>query len=143
MVDKSSGMRSLSLLMLLSAGIAELGCTHSPMPMRVRYADIEKGAMKGFTGAQPLIIEFQPGERVPMNFEFTGGGFELEPQHPSLELVVKQHYFLRVDSDGLRLSPVPDHFDDKPKQQGSFRMGFWVDREQHAKVDVAIAAPRR
>jgi len=111
--------------------------------MRVRYADIDKGAMKGFTGAQPLIIEFQPGERIPVNFELTGDGFELEPRTPPMELVVKQHYFLRINADGLRMSPDPEHFDDKPKLPGSFQIGFWVAPEQRAKVNIKIATPRR
>jgi hypothetical protein len=98
--------------------------------------------MKGFTGAQPLIIEFQPGERIPVNFELTGEAFELQPRNPPLELVVKKHYFLRIGADGFRMSPDPEHFDDKPKQPGSFQIGFWVDPSQHAKVNVLIAAPR-
>jgi hypothetical protein len=132
-----------SMLLFMSVGLLALGCAHSPAPMRVRYADIGNGVMKGYTGAQPLIIEFEPGERIPMNFELTGDGFELEPQHPPLELVVKQHSFLRISSDGIRMSPDIEHLDDKPKQPGSFRIGFGVDPAQRAKVTVAVAAPRR
>jgi hypothetical protein len=142
MMGKLSAMRSVCVLLFVSAGLMTPGCAHSPVPMRVRYADIGKGGMTGFTGAQPLIIEFQPGERIPLNFEITGDGFELQPQHPQLELVATQRCFVRIDRKGLRLSADPDHFDDKPKQPGSFRVGLWVDREQHAKVDVVIATPR-
>jgi hypothetical protein len=111
--------------------------------MRVRYADIDKGALQGFTGAEPLIIEFQPGDRVPVNFELTGEGFELQPQHPPLELVATQRCFLRISAKGFRVGLDPDHFDDKPSQPGSFRIGFGAVRGQPAKVDVVIAAPRR
>jgi hypothetical protein len=127
----------------VAAGLMAVGCAHAPAPMRVRYADIDKGAMKGFTGAQPLIIEFQPGERIPVDFEITGDGFEQEPRQPKLELVATQRCYLRISDKGLRLSLDPEHFDEKPKQPGSFQVKFWVDREQHAKVNVVIAAPRR
>jgi hypothetical protein len=143
MIDQRSVTRSVCMLLFVPAALVTLGCAHSPAPMRVRYADIGNGAMKGFTRDQPLIIEFQPGDRIPVNFDLSGDGFELEPEHPQLEIVVKQHYFLRVSAKGLRMSPDPDHFDDKPKQPGTFRVGFWLDRDQRAKVDIVIATPRR
>jgi hypothetical protein len=142
MIDKRSATRSVCIALFVSAGLMALGCAHAAAPMRVRYGDIDKGAMKGLTAGQPLIIEFQPGDRIPVNFELTGDGFELEPQHPQLELVVKEHYFLRVGDGGLRMSPDPDHFD-KPKHPGSFRVGFWLGPDQRAKVNVVVAAARR
>ena len=93
------------MLLFVPAWLTTIGCAHAPAPMHVRYADIGKGGMKGFTGAQPLIIEFQPGERVPVNLDISGDDFVLDPPHPQLELVVKQHYFVRIDRDGFRTSP--------------------------------------
>jgi hypothetical protein len=134
----------LSLVLLFAlAGLTTFGCAHAAAPMRVRYADIDKGVLEGYTGAAPLIIEFQPGERVPVNFELTGEGFELQPQHPPLELVATQRCFLRISAEGLRLGPDPDHLDSKPSQPGTFRVGFWKVRGQPAKVDIVITAPRR
>ena len=45
------------------AGLTTLGCAHSVAPKRVRYADINSGALQRYTGAEPLIIEYQPGDR--------------------------------------------------------------------------------
>jgi hypothetical protein len=143
MLYRLSVMRISLVLLFAFAGLTAFGCTHAAAPMRVRYADIDKGAMKGFTGAEPLIIEFQPGERLPVNFDLTGEGFELQPQHPSLELVAKQRCFVRISTKGIRVSLDPDHFDIKPSQPGSFRVGLSVVPGQPAKVDVVIAAPRR
>jgi hypothetical protein len=133
---------SLALWVAL-AGLTALGCAHSVTPRHVRYADINSGALQGYTGAEPLIIEFQPGDRLPVNFEFTGEDFELQPQHPSLELVAKRHGFVRISAKGIRTSPDPDHFDAKPSQPGSFRLGFGAAQGKPAKLDVVIAAPRR
>ena len=125
------------------AGLTTLGCAHSVAPKRVRYADINSGALQGYTGAEPLIIEYQPGDRLPVNFEFIGEDFELQPQHPPLELVAKRHGFVRIAANGIRTSPDPGHFDNKPSQPGSFRVGFGAVQGKPAKLDVVIAAPRR
>jgi hypothetical protein len=58
------------------AGLTTLGCAHSVAPKRVRYADINSGALQRYTGAEPLIIEYQPGDRLPVNFEFIGEDFD-------------------------------------------------------------------
>jgi hypothetical protein len=131
------------VLCVAFAGLTAFGCAHAVAPRHVRYADINNGALQGYTGAEPLIIEFQPGDRLPVNFEFTGEDFELQPRHPSLELVAKQHGFLRISAKGIRVSRDPDHFDIKPSQPGSFRVGFSAAQGKPAKLDVAIVAPRR
>jgi hypothetical protein len=141
MLNRLSLTRFPIVLLLVLAGLTAFGCTQAATPMRVRYADIGKSGLK-FTGAQPLIIEFQPGERIPLNFELTGDGFELQPQHPPLELVATQRCYLRISAKGLRLSVDPDHFDDKPRQPGSFLVRFKAAPGQPAKVDVVISAPR-
>jgi hypothetical protein len=143
LLDKLPVARRLQFLPLVLTGLTSFGCAHSPAPMRVRFADINHGALQGYTGAAPLLVEFQKGDRVPVNFELTGEGFELDPSHPALELVATQHCFLRVGSDGFRLGLDPDHLDDKPRKPGSFRIGFGAARGQPAKVEVVIAAPQR
>ncbi len=120
-----------------------LGCASSPEPMRVKFADIDKGALAGYDGTRPIVVEFFPGERVPVDFELTGDGFELEPLHPPMQLVVKEHAFVRIGRDGFRISADPNHFDAKPRQRGTFRVGFGAIKGQAAKVTVAVAAPRR
>jgi hypothetical protein len=143
MLNKLHVVRLSLVLGVALAGLTTLGCAHAVAPKRVRYADINSGALQGYTGAEPLIIEFQPGDRLPVNFDFTGDDFELQPQHPPLELVAKRHGFVRIGTNGIRTSPDPDHFDIKPSQPGSFRVGFGAAPGKPAKLDVVIAAPRR
>ncbi|MCC6524179.1 MAG: hypothetical protein IT373_16075 [Polyangiaceae bacterium] len=121
---------------------AALGCTHAA-PMRVRFADIGHGALEGFTGEEPLIVEFEPGDTLPVNLELSGDGFELRPLHPALELVATKRCFLRIGADGMQLVLDPEDFDRAPSQQGTFRVGFGAARGQPAKVDIVITAPRR
>ena len=95
------------------------------------------------TSVTSISAGFQPGDRLPVNFEFTGEDFEMQPQHPPLELVAKRHGFVRIGANGIRTSPDADHFDSKPSQPGSFRVGFGAVQGKPAKLDVVITAPRR
>lgn len=142
MSNQLRALRSFFMTLLASAALATVGCGHQVAPMQVRFADIDKGALKGYTGAQPLVVEFQSGERIPLDFELRGESFELDPQHPPLEIAVKQHCFLRIGSDGFRISQDPAHFDDKPKAPGTFRIGFGARAGQRAKATVVIEGPR-
>ena len=126
---------------VVAVALASVGCGHEAAATRVRYADFGQGALKGYDGSRPLIIEFQAGERLPVNLEVDGEGFELEPRHPPLELVAKEHCFVRVAADGFRVSRDGVHFD-KPSQPGSFRIGFWSRPAQQTKLDVIIHGPR-
>lgn len=141
MFQNASALRLRFMPLLAAATLATLGCGHAMAPTRVRFADLGQGALKNYDGARPLIIEFQPGERLPVNLNVTGEGFELAPQHPPLEIVAKEHCFVRVDSDGFRFSRDGEHFD-KPRQPGSFRVGFWSHPGQQTRLDVVIVGPR-
>jgi len=118
-----------------------LGCGHEAAPTHVRFADFDRGALKNYDGSHPLVIEFEPGERLPVNLDVSGEGFALDPQRPPLELVAKEHCFVRVGADGFRFSRDGVHFD-KPRQPGSFRVGLWKRRDEHARLDVIIVGPR-
>jgi len=124
-------------LLLTTAGCA--GTAVSPTP--IRFSDL------GHSGAldlrAPFVIEFQPGDQVPVDFEFTGEDFELSPSHPTMTLIAKQHCFVRFSADGIRSSLDPGNFDQKPRAPGSFHFGLKVLRGEPAKLDVGIATPRR
>lgn len=139
MVEIGKGLWVVVVSLVLGA----LGCASSAEPYRVRYADIGSGAMKDFRGTVPLVVEFQQGDRLPVNFSFTGEDFELEPAKPKLELVAKGHCFVRFDEDGIRVSLDGEHFDQKPRVPGSFRVGFNAQRGKPTKLDVVIVAPQR
>jgi hypothetical protein len=141
MFQSLSALRLKFMPFLASAAFATVACGHEVAATHVRFADFGKGALKNYDGSRPLIVEFQAGERVPVNLQVSGEGFELAPQHPALEIVVTEHCFVRVDSDGFRISRDGQHFD-KPRTPGGFRVGFWSRPGQPGKLDVIIAGPR-
>jgi hypothetical protein len=141
MLQRLSALRLQFMPFLVSAAFATVACGHEVAATHVRFADLGKGALKDYDGSRPLIIEFQAGERVPVNLQVSGEGFELATPHPALELVATGHCFVRVDSEGLRISRDGQHFD-KPSHPGAFRVGFWSRPGQPAKLEVSIAGPR-
>ena len=141
MSETMPARRSRLVAPVAAAALVLVGCGHEAAATHVRFADFDKGALKHFDGSHPLIIEFQPGERLPVNLEVTGEGFALEPQHPPLELVAKEHCFVRVGADGFRLSRDGVHFE-KPRTPGSFRVGLGSRPGEHVRLDVVIVGPR-
>jgi len=132
--------RALACVALFTLASA---CAATPAPYRIRYADVASGAIAGYDGKRALVLELSPGERVPVNLQFDGEDFELAPAHPNLELVAKRHCFVRFWSDGVRTSLDGEHFDEKPRVPGRFRVGLGAERGQAARLDVVIVAPRR
>lgn len=118
------------------------GCASGPEPLRVRYADLDAGALRGFTGEAPLVVEFQPGDRLPVALSFTAPNFALDPAAPALTLVARTHCFVRFDSSGIAASDDGVHFD-RPRVPGSFRIAFATQRGKPTHLDVVIVAPRR
>ena len=118
------------------------GCAHTPEPYRIRYADLGR-QIANYDARSPLVVEFQAGDRIPVNFAFTGEDFELAPARPALEFVAKRHCFVRFSQDGVRVSEDGVHFDEKPRRPGSFRFGLGAQRGEQPRLDVAIAMPQR
>jgi hypothetical protein len=124
--------------------LALVGCASAaPPPTRVHFADIARGALANYTGQAPLVVEFQAGDRVPVDLSFTGEDFELVRQGAQLELVAKQHCFVRFDAEGIRTSKDGRDFDQKPSKPGSFRIGLGSKKGEPTKLEVAIVGPRR
>jgi hypothetical protein len=135
------GLKSLGpvvVLLLASAGCAQTSVATTPM----RYAELGHGKAPPDLRV-PFVVEFQAGERLPIDFEFKSDDFELEPARPTMALVAKQHCYVRFSTDGVRVSLDPQNFPDKGKTPGSFRFGLRVVRGEPAKLDVGIATPRR
>lgn len=141
MFQRFSALRLQFMPFLVSAALATVACGHEVAAPHVRFADFGKGALKSYDGSRPLMVEFQAGERVPVNLQVSGEGFELAAPHPALEMVVTEHCFVRVDSDGFRISRDGQHFD-KPRTPGTVRFGFWSGPGQPGRLDVIIAGPR-
>jgi hypothetical protein len=123
--------------------LATAGCAQAPASPPVRYADIGSGRLKALDLRLPFVIEFQAGDRLPVDFEFSSEDFELEPARPAMTLVAKQHCYVRFGADGVRVSLDPTNFPDKGGKPGSFRFGLKAVRGEPAKLDVGIATPQR
>jgi hypothetical protein len=133
----SGSLGHVVVLLFATAGCAGTAATPTP----IRYADL--GHSPSFDFRAPFVVEFQAGDQVPVDFDFTGEDFELSPAHPTMTLIAKQHCFVRFSADGVRASLDPRNFEQKPKTPGSFRFGLKVQRGEPAKLDVGIATPRR
>lgn len=134
--ERRLAFAGLGLLLLATAG-----CASEAPPLRVRYADMERGAARAYTGEGPLIVEFQAGDRIPVEFHFTGDYFELTPL-PGVELVARAHCFVRFSRDGIRVSADGTTFDEKPRQPGRFGIGLHAENGQRTKLEVSIVTPR-
>jgi len=127
----------------LSALVFVSACAPTPAPYRVRYADIASGATANYDAKRALVVELAAGERIPVNLQFDGEDFELAPAHPSLELVAKRHCYVRLWTDGVRTSLDGEHFDEKPRVPGRFRIGLGAKRGEATRLDVVVITPRR
>jgi hypothetical protein len=119
---------------------AAAGCASAVPPTPIRYADLGHSPIDLRV---PFVVEFQAGDQLPVDFDFTSQDFELSPAHPTMTLIAKQHCYVRFSTDGVRSSLDPRDFEQKSKAPGSFRFGLKVLRGEPAKLDVGIATPRR
>lgn len=124
------------------AAVLIAGCASQPAPFVVRYADI-RGGLRDYKGKAPLVVEFQAGDRLPVNLQFSGEAFELESKARDLTLVAKKHCFVRFGEGGVRVSLDATSFDAKPRVPGSFFVGFHVVDAEPTRLDVRIVAPTR
>ena len=123
--------------------LATAGCAGAVAPTPIRFADLGSGHLKSLDFRVPFVVEFQAGDSLPVDFDFSSEDFELSPARPTMTLVAKQHCFVRFSAEGIRSSLDPRNFDQKPKTPGTFRFGLKVLRGEPPKLDVAIATPRR
>jgi hypothetical protein len=112
---------------------------HTPAPLVVRYAELGHGAPAARPG-QPVVLEFEKGDRIPVNLAFQGQLFELAPEHPPIDLVARRHCFVRADARGIHGS-LDGNFDEKPLEPGKFSLFFEITR-QAAALNVSVTSPR-
>ena len=146
LTDAPRGRRAVGTaraLYLATVALGAFGCGHGPEPVRARFADLKSGAISGYAAQSPLIVEFQAGDRLPVNLVFSAEDFEIDPPRPSLTFVAKQHCFVRFGGDGIHASLDPDHFQSKPRAPGNFRVGFNSTAGQPTTLDIVINGPRR
>jgi hypothetical protein len=120
------------------------GCgAHGPAPRAYRYADLVRAPETGRHAFEhPIILEFAPGDRLPIELGFRDTSFALEPAAPSLALVAKERCFVRIDEHGIRTSRDRSRFDQKPEAAGTFFLGF-AQRVSGPTLRVQVQTPRR
>ena len=127
-----------ALLSVLSTVLVACGGPSAP-PLRVRYADLDHS--QGLASARTVIVEFSPGDRIPVELRFTDDAFDLRPAAPNLELVARRRCFIQIGPDRLKTSLTGSDFDSAPKAPGVFHVGLELSKERRRLV-VDVTTPR-
>lgn len=115
---------------------ASVGCAAArPLPV-LRASD--PTTLAGLHPGDSFVMEFDQGETIPLSFAIHGQFIETPPDSPSLKLVAKQHFFLRVEGGRFTANLDGVHFGEKKKEPGRFFIGFvpGPDGRTTAKIDI-------
>jgi len=129
--------RLLSLCCAALAG-ALSACAPMPEPQFVRAADLGKAGP--LTLDRPIVVEFQEGDTIPLDFTLDGPFVKSDKDAPPVQLRVARHFFLRIDKDGLKASADGKSFDWKPARPGQFQAGVGVTKEG-VRAHISIRTP--
>jgi hypothetical protein len=99
------------------------GCASPAEPLRVRASDLAHLDAATDLRVRPIVIEFQEGDTLPVDFTLSGDLLELVPG-TSVVLRARRRFFLRIGPDGLKVSLDGAHFGERPKAPGTFRIGL-------------------
>lgn len=128
-------------LLLVLPTLALFGCGASmPEPILVRPNDTSALAGVDLT-KQPVVIEFQPGDVLPLALVVDGDLIGTPRDREPTPLTVKRHFFLRVSSSGLEVSLDNVHYGTKPVQPGRFSFGVGFDKTG-TRATLAITTPQ-
>ena len=114
-----------------------VGCGSAPAAVLVRAAD--PSAFKDLRPGQPVIVEFNEGETIPLSLVVRGQFIETRSDTPSVTLVAKRHFFLRIQGNQMKAS-ADGHFDETQTAKGVFDIGFNLDASG-TKAHIAIVTP--
>ncbi|HKY41008.1 MAG TPA: hypothetical protein VJN18_33970 [Polyangiaceae bacterium] len=118
-----------------------LACGRAAAPAQhLRFAEVGKSGA-GVDWTRPVVLEFQPGDRLPVRVAFSDQVFELSPAASAIELVAKRRGFLRIEQGRITGSLTGDDFDATPLAPGQFRFGIAVTKNG-SWVDLAVTTPR-
>jgi hypothetical protein len=117
-----------------------MGCGAAAPAQHLRFADAAtQGGRLDWT--RPIVLEFQPGDRLPVRVAFSDQIFELTPDVPQLELVAKRHGFVRIDGHRITGSLSGEDFDASPLAPGQFRFGLALTKSG-SWLELAVVTPR-
>lgn len=133
-------IQRLGIPMWLIGATLSLGCGGSAPAQRIRFADANATA-RTLDWSQPIELEFQPGDRLPIQISFSDQAFELVPAAPPLELVATRHCIVRIE-DGHITKSLTGDFEARPVSPGTFRFGIAI-TPQGKHLELAVATPRQ
>jgi len=130
--------RILLVLTVVALGVS--ACASAPPPRVVRLSEV--GTVTGLMPHQPLIVELDEGDVLPVKLTLEGAFIETVPGDVRVLIRIKRHCYLRADEHGLKASVDGKNFDWKPERPGSFRVGFGSTKEGGPLGEIEIHTPR-
>lgn len=113
----------VALPVALPVALAGLGCS-SPPALRIKANDPSTFAEA--RPGQPMIVQFEEGDVIPLSLVVQGELVETNPTPPPIRLVAKRRFFLKIDGDGVRTSIDGEHWG-ASKKRGTFAFGLGFD----------------
>lgn len=114
-----------------------LACSSSQPPLRVRAAD--PSSFSAAVPGQPIIIEFQEGDEIPLEVSVSGDLVATDPATPPVKVRAKRHFYLRLDGSEMKTSLDGEHFGSSAKR-GSFAFGLGFD-QTGTKATIKVTTP--
>ena len=128
------------VLKMLAVSLLISGCAGNAAAQHMRFADAaSQGARIDWT--KPLVLEVEPGDRLPVRITFVDQLFDLAPAAPVIELVAKRRGFIRIEPGRITSSLTGADFESSPLAPGQFRFGLSITR-QGSWLELAVTTPR-
>jgi len=129
-------------LCIVSSALLLSACAASPAPRTVRAAEI--GKLGPLAPGQPLVIQFEPGDTIPLHVAVEGALLRTDPDAAPVRVHVLRRFFLRIDGDGMRTSLDGRSFDEDPATRGAFSVGFGASpRGTEGRITIRTPTPAR
>ena len=112
------------------------GCS-SLLPASARRVRVSELAKLGdLRPSQPILVEFQPGDVVPLKISATGPVLQTPPDSPPVVVRVKQRFFLLLGDGPPRISWDGVHF---AKRTANNSVAFGLGASANAPIDASLA----
>lgn len=131
-------MKNLTLILSFALCSGFFGCAGSSQNLTpIRFSEIEPG----FEAQLPMVIQFEKGERIPLDLVVGGDFFELEGRDGSSEVVVKRRFYVHFSKN----DPPWMTLDGKTKGsiKGSVSIGFGISKNKGARANLGFTAEER